>query len=85
MLDLGANAELLDGDKRKASHYSASESVRALLESDWELGEKTREGSTLTENGDVVSATGIVIEVRPEIDLCLLVCLLLPPSLFVLN
>ena len=51
VLDLGANAELKDASKRTAAQYCKAPSVRALLESDWELGEKTCQGSTLTENG----------------------------------
>ena len=64
VLDLGADAELEDEGKRKASEYCASsaKSARALLESDWELGEKTRRGLTLTDNGDIVDATGLVVE-----------------------
>lgn len=44
MLDLGADAGVEDGMKRKAGWNCTSKSVQALLSSDWELGEKTVKG-----------------------------------------
>ncbi|QDZ19039.1 ankyrin repeat domain-containing protein [Chloropicon primus] len=66
LLDLGADAERRDDGGRRPLDLlppGRCDSVRALLESDWELGEKTGRGTTLAaDSGDVVDgASGLVV------------------------
>ena len=62
MLDLGADAGVEDGMKRKAGWNCTSKSVQALLSSDWELGEKTVKGHLVAEDtGDIVDSRGEVV------------------------
>lgn len=62
ILDLGADAEVVDAEGHSAAHYCTSKLVRSFLESDWELGENTKAGFAVTDAGDIVDAQGFVIQ-----------------------
>ena len=62
LLDLGADGESKDGLGRLPSNLlkgggaMADAAAHLLEDSDWELGDKTREGKTLTDAGEYVDA-----------------------------